>query len=264
MSNVLHILNGDATLAGFEQTGLDGDVMVWREVLSEGPVAKNVTAADFWEKRSEWICKAFGETAEGYHEKVIVNLEKINGPYEEINLWFEYDLHCQLNLSGIMMMLNQQTDLSERAIFLISPATFPGVESFAGMGELTGEQLEYLYDNERHQLGEYDFTLAREAWALYVGGDAAKLEAWLNDTPFWGNMPNLQPAMQAHLKRLVLNADGLNHIQQLLLDIYNSGVHSKLAIYQAFWQTEKIYGMGDAELDLYLWQLHDKGLIDLN
>jgi hypothetical protein len=66
------------------------------------------------------------------------------------------------------------------------------MENFSGMGELNGEQLDYLYDNIRVQLSEYDFALAAEAWQLYVEGDAAKLKAWLTETPFWGNMPNLE------------------------------------------------------------------------
>jgi hypothetical protein len=62
------------------------------------------------------------------------------------------------------------------------------------MGELNGEQLDYLYDNIRVQLSEYDFALAAEAWALYVEGDAAKLKAWLTETPFGAICPTLKPA----------------------------------------------------------------------
>jgi hypothetical protein len=50
MKEILHILNGDATLSSFEQTGLDGDIMVWREVLSEGPVEENIASGTFWKK----------------------------------------------------------------------------------------------------------------------------------------------------------------------------------------------------------------------
>nr|WP_294944935.1 hypothetical protein [uncultured Mucilaginibacter sp.] len=263
MQSTLHVLNGDAMLPDFVQADIAGDVMIWREVLSEGPLAKNITSAAFWQMRSDWISETFGETPEGYHVGMIVPLEKLSAPYEEINLWFEFDLHCQVNLLGAMMMLNQQTNLSAPEVYLISPANFPGVESFTGMGELNGEQLGYLYDNIRVQLSEYDFTIAAEAWALYVSGDAAKLSTWLAETPFWGNMPNLKPALEAHLKRLEFNTDGLNYIHQKLLGIYKSGIHTKPGIYQSFWQTEKIYGMGDSQLDTYLQQLADKHLISL-
>ncbi|RWY52449.1 hypothetical protein [Mucilaginibacter gilvus] len=263
MNNTLHILNGDATLPGFTEAEIPGDTMIWREILSEGPVIKNVASAAFWQLRSDWICQAFGETAEVYNDGMIVPLEKMSAPYEEINLWFEFDLHCQINLLGALVMLNQQTNLSAPEVYLISPSEFPGLENFSGMGELNGEQLDYLYDNIRVQLTEYDFNLAAEAWQLYVESDAGKLKTWLADTPFWGNMPNLKSAMEAHLKRLEFNTDGLNYIHQQLLAIYQSGVHTKAGIYQSFWQTEKIYGMGDSQLDMYLQLLTDKKLIEL-
>lgn len=263
MQQTLHILNGDATLSGFEQADIAGDVMIWREVLSEGPVMANVASAAFWQQRAGWISETFGETPAGYHDSMVVPLEMLSRPYEEINLWFEFDLHCQVNLLAAMMLLNQQTNLSAPEVYLISPADFPGIESFSGMGELNGEQLDYLYDNIRVQLSEYDFALAAEAWALYVAGDAAKLQAWLTETTFWGNMPNLEAAMQAHLKRLQFDAEGLNYIHRKLLAIYNDGIRSKPAIYQSFWHDEKIYGMGDSQLDIYLQQLADKQLISL-
>lgn len=257
----LHILNGDATLRGFEETGLDGDILVWREILSQGPLEYDISSGSFWKTRQAWIGQAFGEPTGNYQEKTIDQLAKLNEPYDEINLWFEFDLHCQANLLGVLMMLKQKTDLSAPAIYLICPGDYPGKEDFKGMGELNGKELDYLFDNIRVQLSEMDFLLAQDAWKLYVSGDAAGLRTWLANTEYWGNMPLLKPALGAHLKRIEVNADGLNYIEQKLLDIYNSGIKDKHGIYHAFWKTEKIYGMGDSEIDLYLNKLLEQGLV---
>jgi hypothetical protein len=257
--SILHILNGDATLHGFEQTGLEGDTFVWHEIFSQGPLTENIASAAFWKAREEWILQTFHEDSSGF----VKHLEKIYEPYEEINLWFEFDLHCQANLLGVMMLLSKQTDLSRPAIYLICPGDFPGKETFRGMGELNGEELEYLYDNIRLRLNDYDFVLAAEAWKLYVDNNAAALEKWLNETTFWDSLHLLKPALEAHLKRLKINENGLNYIEQKLLDIYNNGKKNVREIYQEFWDTEKIYGTGDLEIDLYLKQLEDKGLIEL-
>jgi hypothetical protein len=259
--SILHILNGDSTAHSFHETGLDGDVLVWREVLSEGPLAEDISSAAFWDARSEWIGRTFGETTGHYAENVISPLEKLSEPYDEINLWFEFDLHCQVNMLGVMAMLSKKTDLSLPAIYLICPDEVPGVEDFRGMGQLDSDQLEDLYD-DRDRLNEYEFSLASEAWKLYMSGDAAALEKWLDTTTFWGNLSLLLPALRAHLRRIAINQNGLNAIEQMLLDIYQSGVRSKHGIYQAFWQTEKIYGMGDEEINTYLRALIDKQLID--
>lgn len=263
MSAILHILNGDSTAYSFNETGLDGDVLVWREVFSQGPLLEDISSAAFWNMRAEWISKVFSETPENYREKVIDQLEKLSKPYTEINLWFEFDLHCQANLIGIMAMLNKKTDLSAPAVYLICPDDFPSKKNFRGMGELTGEELTYLYDNIRVQLGEPDFAIAEETWKLYVSGDDKAMEKLLNENTFWGNLHLLKPALQAHLKRISVNDNGLNAIEQKLLDIYNSGIKTKPDIYHAFWATEKIYGMGDMEIDIYLKNLAGRQLISL-
>jgi len=253
--SILHILNGDSTLYSFEDTGLDGDTLVWHEVLSEGPVEEDISSGSFWKARQEWICKGFKETPEAYQQKTLDQLSTLGEPYDEINLWFEFDLHCQINLLGVMTYLKQRTDLSTPAIYLICPADYPDKENFRGMGELTGEELEYLYDNIRVQLSGMDFIIAEEAWNIYVQQDAEILREYLNQTDFWGSLRLLKPALEAQLKRLRVNENGLNYIEQKLLDIYNYGIHTRPEIYQRFWETEKIYGMGDMEIDIYLDRL---------
>lgn len=262
MSDILHILNGDATLHSFNQTGLEGDIMVWREVLSEGPLLENISSGSFWKARSKWISETFHESPENYQLKMIDELGKLNQSYSEINLWFEFDLHCQVNLLGMMRLLNQKTDMSAPAIYLICPCDYPGLENFSGMGELNSDQLEDLYDG-RERLSDWEFELATEAWNLYVAGDADDLEKWLDENSFWGVLHLLKPALQAHLKRLHLNAMGLNYIEQKLLDIYNEGAKTRPQMYKKFWSTEKVYGMGDTEIDIYLDRLKEKQLIKL-
>jgi hypothetical protein len=263
MEDILHILNGDAMLTGFEQTGLDGDVMVWREVLSEGPLEENIASGTFWRNRREWIGKGFDDKPDDYEEKVINQLSKLSEPYKEFNLWFEFDLHCQVNMLGVIMMLSKMTDLSSPAIYLICPEEIPGVEDFRGMGELNGEQLEDVYDNNRVQLGEPDFFVAAEVWKIYTRKKPAELKKYLEENNYWGNLHCLRKALSAHLRRIEINKDGLNYIEQLLVDIYRSGITNRADIYNAFWQREKIYGMGDMEIDIYLNRLQQKQLIEL-
>ncbi|MFI5161173.1 MAG: DUF1835 domain-containing protein [Sphingobacteriales bacterium] len=259
---ILHVLNGDSTAHGFRDTGLEGDILVWREVFSQGPLTENIASADFWKAREKWLCSTFDEVPDEYLDKVVNPLSKLSEPYEEINLWFEFDLHCQVNLLGVMALLSKNTDLSPPAIYLICPGDFPGKENFKGMGELTGEELEYLYDNIREQLGEPDFVIAAEAWKKYVTGNVDRLEKWLNEITFWGGLHYLKAAMEAHIKRVKINAGGLNSVEQTLLDIYNYGYKTRQEMYERFWNTETIYGMGDLELDIYLKNLTDKKLIE--
>ncbi|HEY8929718.1 MAG TPA: DUF1835 domain-containing protein [Mucilaginibacter sp.] len=251
----LHILNGDSTLHSFNDTGLDGDVIVWREALSEGPLEEDISSAHFWRMREDWVCEAFGENNESYQYKVLDELSKLNCPYDEINIWFEFDLFCQANMLGVIAYLQQKTDISAPAVYLICPGEFPGKPDFKGMGELNGEELEYLYDNIREQLSDEDFIIAADAWKAYATLDADTLATFISDTGFWGSFHALKLALEAQLKRLQVNSEGHNYVEQKLLDIYNSGIRTRPEIYLEFWKMEKIYGMGDAQIELYLKKL---------
>jgi hypothetical protein len=262
--NILHILNGDSTAHTFGETGLEGDVLVWREVLSEGPLIENITSGEFWRDRAEWIGDTFKEGPEGYQQSVLNELARLEEPYDEINLWFEFDLHCQVNMLGVMNYLKQKTDLSRPAIFLICPDDYPGKEDFRGMGELTADELEYLYDNIRTQLSQIDFIVAAEAWSVYVSRNAEILKNYIGQNSFWGSLHCLKPALAAQLKRIPVNEKGLNYIEQKLLGVYQNGYHTWPEILSVFWQTEKIYGMGDLEVNMYLQKLIRRGLISLN
>ncbi len=167
--SILHILNGDSTANIFNETGLDGEILVWREVFSQGPLLEDISSAAFWNLRAEWISKQFDDNTENYQERVIAPLEKLSEQYDEINLWFEFDLHCQANLLGVMMLLLKKSDLSGPAIYLVCPDEVPGVQDFRGMGQLNADQLEDLYDS-RLRLNEWEFTLAAQGWKLYVSG----------------------------------------------------------------------------------------------
>ena len=113
--SILHVLNGDSTAYSFRDTGLEGDILVWREVFSQGPLMENIASGDFWKAREEWICNKFDETPDKYQQSVVEPLSKLSEPYDELNLWFEFDLHCQANLLGVMVMLSKNTDLSPPA-----------------------------------------------------------------------------------------------------------------------------------------------------
>jgi hypothetical protein len=257
--NQLHILNGDHTLTAFNETGLDGEALVWREVFSEGPLAAKFDAG-FWNRRANWIAQNFDDATNSYQQMVMQELEKLNEPYNEINLWFEFDLHCQVNLLGVMQLLKQEADLTAPGIYLICPDSFPRVKDFRGMGQLTGNQLEDLYDT-RLQLTEYDFTIATEAWQKYILFNAEALQHWIDNTAFWGSLHLLKSALQAQVKRLQVNEQGLGYIEQKLLQIYQNGITCRADIFEAFGKEAPIYGMGDAELDIYLKRLQRKELV---
>jgi hypothetical protein len=70
--------------------------------------------------------------------------------------------------------------------------------------------------------------------------------------------------LAAQVARLTLDENGLNYIEHRLVEIYNYGYKTWPEILSVFWEKEKIYGMGDMEVDIYLQRLIRKGLITIN
>lgn len=252
---MLHVLNGDATLASFKETSFEGDILVWREILAEGPVAKT----DLWPTRAQWICNTFGETEANYKEKVLNELEKLKSIniYPKVVLWFEYDLVCQINLIYILSVL-KETSSPALSVELICPDRFDNMPNFRGLGELNATQLTQLYPT-RKQLNTNDLNLASKAWDLYVENNPDRIRAFLQSD--FGNLSLLKKALEAHLLRFPNPNTQLNYIEEMLLAIINSGITKRSAIYEAFWLKESIFGTTDLQINFVLNQLETNGWI---
>lgn len=258
MQKVLNILNGDATLAKFRRSGLPGDIIVWREILSEGPVTGD--NGEFFRTREEWLSHTFDLPAGDYHSKVIKEFNRLKeeqGYFDEIILWFEFDLTCQINLLFLLDFF--QKERRPNQLSLVCPAEFPGYPNFKGIGELKPEKFAQLRE-QKIELTEQDLEIAANAWQAYRSGQAQVIEQFLKDDH--GQLRMLRPALQAHLERFP-DQDGLNRIDRELLKISRAGVSNKVEIFQRFSNNAKIYGMTDLSVFWYLDKLKTAGLIKL-
>ena len=88
MNTTLHILNGDATLWSLDKAGISGEILVWRDVLCEGPVIGDFASPDFWEKRTEFMSTFFGAEPKGFKSSALRNLIKSKQPLNSLNWYF--------------------------------------------------------------------------------------------------------------------------------------------------------------------------------
>ena len=97
---MLHILNGDATRPQFERSAIAGDIMIWREMLVEGPALYPLLSEVWFETRRNFINQAYKPDDISQVNGMRLEFEKLLelSAHEEIVLWFEYDLFCQINM----------------------------------------------------------------------------------------------------------------------------------------------------------------------
>ena len=245
MSNTLHILNGDSTLQLFRQTSLKGQTFVWREVLSEGPVHLAFNSTTFWEERENFMTK-FATTIEDYQEKVFRPFKVIEERLESFNeivLWFEYDLFCQINMMALIHWLGE-VRTSSQTISMICSGKMDETEKLYGLGELNPEWLEMLFQN-RLKLNTREFNFASGVYQAYCSPNAEALYTYIL-------MPSdefiyTSDALNAHFRRFPFQGNDLNEIEQKIIELIGQGIRNanQLVVQLLHWQ--KYYGFGDLQ-----------------
>src|SRR5210317_2146536 len=104
----LHITNGSILTEKLQELDFHGEFLTWHEMLCEGPTLEHIDTDEFINIRSEFFDKTYDleiDTVEFHNE-----LNKLNSTehYNEIILWFEYDLFCHINLVAVISLLQQK------------------------------------------------------------------------------------------------------------------------------------------------------------
>jgi hypothetical protein len=168
---VLHVTNGDSTAASLLQTTLVERVVVWRDVLHEGPVP-DVGDAELRAVRARFLAEADREgrldpQGRDFGERDAALAAGRDGEYA---LWFEADLYDQLQIAQILARLAELRVPAER-ITLICIGEYLGIAHFGGLGELRPDQLEGLPEVAAVTLSEDALALATRAWAALRAPD---------------------------------------------------------------------------------------------
>lgn len=241
----LHVLNGDASVPAFTKANLPGQILVWREVLSEGPVHATLPENEFWQKRQEYITQLANEPTDAYHAKVLEEVEKLEQShlFFEVILWFDADLMCQVNLLFLLSRLQQ---CKPNLVSVCTPA--PG----ENIGLLNAAQFQGLMEN-RQQLTDDQLLVAREMWELYASPQPLKLQLYIQQVS--APLLHLEAAMQLHFSRFPGCADGLSQPERALLYLIQEGAASMDALMKQFWAALPGYGFGDLQLKQLLSRL---------
>ena len=241
---IYHILNGDNLAETFRQSTIDGDIIVVRECLIDGPVSSS-DPETFWQQRSDFIQSEFNANTDEYFQKVKSEFDKLDGidPGDEIDLWFENDLFCQANMWFTISLINK---LALTNVFRVSPLN-QSPDKWSGFGNHAPSDLVECYRN-RQPFTKGDFTLGENLWNAYRNEDVVAL-AFLGGSPSTC-FPSLEEVCKAEIERK-RNSRPLKVLEQLLA----SGHTGFNDIFKKFSNSEGIYGYGDLQVQKMLKDL---------
>jgi hypothetical protein len=256
MSKQVHIVNGDSTATILKESDLSGDLIVWREMLCEGPLSKNIGSDSFWNLRYAFFENEFQVNRPEYYDNTIEELIQIEdlSNYDEVVLWFEFDLFCQVNLIALCTYLLNHFKKDIR-YYLVCVGTEKNKEKLQTLSDYTPTEYQQLH-KERIKLTRRDLLFAKECWEKYVDNNSKELKEFNFQKNSKFNY--LHAAIQQHLKRF---ADGttLSQIDLKLLETIYTNTFSERDIVRAMliWQKkETVYGFGDLQYFKSLEKLH--------
>jgi len=253
MSSQLHITNGDSFTQRLKSLKFKGEIITWREMLCEGKTETSVGSEAFWKTRFEFLHKNYNVSKSWFVEKTLKEYRSLcnHKQQDEIILWFEYDLFCQINMLAVISWL--KTHRRHVQISLVCSGYEDDSNRLYGLNELNDDQVEAHFKS-RVSLSQNDIEYADYVWQLYCSDNPIRLEN-LSDFDLY-QFKYLEDALKTHLRRFPAIKNGLNEIENRVLQVASQGKSSsKKELMGALLQDQGWYGFGDTQYQRILKNL---------
>lgn len=215
MENLLHITNGDSFTKKLQSMGIKGNFITWREILSEGKTIHTVGSESFWRTRFEYLSKTYRISKESFINKTLKEYRNLcnHKKEDQIVLWFNATLGCQINMIAVISWLKSYRRYAE--IYVVNTPS-----ENQKLDDLSQEELHQLFDH-RIALSQDDIEFADYTWQLYCSDNPIRLEN-LSDYGSY-HLTHLSSTVQQHIKRFPSLYNGLNVVENDLLETMASG-----------------------------------------
>jgi hypothetical protein len=237
-----HVLPGDSLVEEFSKTGLEGEIIVCREALIVGPISAE-NHDEFWDERAKFILTDYGEDEIEFQEKVANELERLAeiSADDEVNLWFEYELFCQVNM---WFCISRLAD-SGAEIYRVEPSVIAREDRWKGFGGLPSGDLVKCFE-ARTKLSDQDIDLGKRLWKAYQMQDSSGL----------ADLANTSSPAFPYLDETAAAASEIDtKPHEILRTIRSEGMRDREAIFVEFSRRAGVYGFGDLQVYRLLDQL---------
>ena len=247
MQNVLHITNGDVALAAMRAGGIGGEIVAWRDVLHDGPVPAGLTLDELSRVRARWLAEEnFGDLLriqQGFDERD--SMLRRYSDFDEVVLWFEWDLYDQLQLIQILDFLADDT-ADDRA----ETSTKLSLVSFEGyLGSLSPDRFADLHE-KRREISDEILQTGRAAWAAFRSPDPRQVEKFASrGSP---SLEFLELSLWRHLEEFPSSLNGLSRSESQILEAVSQGPLTFHELFRQVANREERIFCGDATMARYI------------
>jgi hypothetical protein len=232
LNTIFNILNGDYLADQLDKTTIEGEIIICREALVTGDLQAD-NLEDLWNTRAESISKDYQVKQESYYKKVVSEFEKILHIPEKsvVNLWFEDDLFCQVNMWFCLFLLNNK-DLK---IYRIFPKTTKE-NNWKGFSVSDNFELEETAES-KVLFNEKDIELGINLWKAYQNNDKNSLQ----------KLSENQSDCFRFLQEVIDSYLNINP-EVFVKNLIKSGTTDFKLIFEKFQDELGIFGFGDLQV----------------
>jgi hypothetical protein len=252
LSPVLHITNGDSAGGSIQESGIGGDVLPWRDVLHEGPVPADLDLEQLSVVRAEFLAAQSLGNLENLKKDFAErdNTLRRFTDYDEVVLWFEWDLYDQLQLIQLLDFFAgfSPEDLSDTGtdLSLVGPRGY--------LGSLPVEDFPVLMDG-RMPITADMLSLGQQAWLAFRSSDPRKLhEVQKTASPA---LPFLSDALLRELEEYPSVDNGLSRSERQILEAVAQNPQNFSEIFRGVANREERVFCGDSILAGYIQRMSD-------
>jgi hypothetical protein len=241
----LNITNGDSAAGTLNETGVEGKIISWRDVLHEGPVDASLSLEELSSQRARFIAErrwddfahVSGDFAE--RDRVLQHLDY----FDEIVLWFEDDLYDQLQLIQLLDFLSRGA-ARRKTLSLIQVDGYIPPLSAAKLKEL---------DEKRSRVTAEQLDLARRAWKAFGSDDPSAISRLLDEKT--SALPYLALALGRQLEEFPAVGSGLSRSEREALTAIEEGHRTPVAAFLEVAKKQTSIFLGDIIFYSYLERL---------
>ncbi|HYJ91106.1 MAG TPA: hypothetical protein VEV84_07350 [Pyrinomonadaceae bacterium] len=232
---IYHVLPGDAQIEAFEQSGIEGELLVCREVLVEGDLSGE-SLDEFFTNRAAFINSEYDDDPALYNANVASQFRRLLDVKEsdEVNLWFEYELFCSVNMWFCLSLLES----SKVAIYRVSPVFRDEQDRWDGFGGADADKMMACY-KARLKLTDENVRLGADLWRAYKTKNRNELLR-LSTTKSEA-FPYLKEIGEAAVNKERIPAT-------VIAEIQSEGINNFNEIFLEFRRRAGIFGFGDSQV----------------
>ncbi len=258
----LHVTNGDHAGQALARSGLPGDVLVWRDVLHDGPVPADDDRAAFWRVRAHFLAGRHLADETAVVEDLAARDARLDemGRADEVVLWFEPDLFDQLQLMQVLSRLSTR-EADQRPTVSIAPADLM-------LGTLPPSKFQPLFDRRR-PITSGDLDQGRDAWRAFTDTSPDALVAAVDrfdreisartySADGMVRLPHLTTALRRVLEEYPDSETGLSRSERQICEALTPGPTPLGKLFRASHHSSESWAwLGDSSFAWYVQRLSD-------